>query len=353
MQPTLLPGVALWSRWQADRALFFNSWYVHGAAGAMLVDPLDADADVLAAIDARALDAIVITNRDHERAAAFYAERYRAPVIAASPDADEMTVTVQRRVTAGDEICGWRVVPFDGLKTRGEFALFDPVTRAAIVGDAVWGAPAGALRLMPEEKLGDPALAALSLRRLLSLDVRHLLTGDGTPIYERAADALQAMLDARSGVAVRRINLDELVYRRRVGPGPYQCDDGEIGFWIGARSLGYRVARLAPGEAFCPYHWHAVEEELFIVWDGTPALRTPTGTYRLRRGDFVAFPTGAGGAHRLHNDGPGTAVVVMLSSTGSDFEACFYPDSRKVLVEHGEHRVVVRGEPQLEYYDGE
>jgi glyoxylase-like metal-dependent hydrolase (beta-lactamase superfamily II) len=176
----MLPGVSLWSRWQPDRALFFNGWYVHGDAGAMLVDPLDPDADVLAAIDARALDAIVITNRDHERAAAFYAERYRAPVIAAAPDADELSVSVTRRVAAGDEVCGWRVVPFAGLKTAGEFALFDPATRAAIVGDAVWGVPAGALRLMPEEKLADPDQAALSLRRLLSLDVRHLLTGDAS-----------------------------------------------------------------------------------------------------------------------------------------------------------------------------
>lgn len=353
MQPTMLPGVSLWSRWQPDRALFFNAWYVHGEAGAMLVDPLDPDAGVLAAIDARSVDAIVITNRDHERAAAFYAERYRAPVIAAAPDADELSVSVARRVAAGDEVCGWRVVPLAGLKTAGEFALFDPATKAAIVGDAVWGAPAGALRLMPDEKLADPAQAALSLRRLLSLDVRHLLTGDGTPIFECAAGALQAALDARPGIAVRRINLDDLAYRRYAGPGPYQCDDAEIGFWIGARSLGYRVARLAPGEAFCPYHWHTIEEELFVVWDGTPTLRTPSGTFTLRRGDFIAFPTGAHGAHRLHNDGPGTAVVVMISNTGTGSEACFYPDSRKVLVELGDDRTLVRSEPALDYYDGE
>ena len=353
MQPTILPGVSLWSRWQPDRALFFNAWYVHGEAGAMLVDPLDADANVLAAIDARGLDAIVVTNRDHERAAAFYAERYRAPVIAAAPDADELTVPVARRVGEGDEVCGWRVVTFAGLKTAGEFALFQPATHAAIVGDAVWGAPAGALRLMPDEKLADPAQAALSLRRLLSLDVRHLLVGDGTPVYERASDVLQAALDARAGVAVRRVNLDELVYRRSNGPGPYQSENAEIGFWIGARSLGYRVARLAPGEAFCPYHSHLIEEELFIVWDGTPTVRTPSGTYTLRRGDFVSFPVGALGAHRLHNDGPGTAVVVMLANTGTNREACFYPDSRKVLVELGDDMTLVRSEPQLDYYDGE
>lgn len=353
MQPTMLPGVSLWSRWQPDRALFFNSWYVRGEAGAMVVDPLEPDAEVLGAIDAGGLAAVVVTNRDHERAAAFFAERYRVPVISAAPDAAEMSIAVEREVVAGDDVLGWRVVTFAGLKTAGEFALFSPATQAAIVGDAVWGAPAGALRLMPDEKLADPTVAALSLRLLLALDVRHLLVGDGTPIYERAADALQAALDARSGVPVRRINLDELVYRRRNGPGPYQSDDGEIGFWIGARTLGYRATRLAPGEAFCPYHWHTIEEEVFIVWEGTPTLRTPAGTFVLRRGDFVAFPPGAHGAHRLSNDGPGPCTVIMLANTGSDKEACFYPDSRKVLVVHGADDTLVRSEPELDYFDGE
>jgi hypothetical protein len=43
----------------------------------------------------------------------------------------------------------------------------------------------------------------------------------------------------------------------------------------------------------------------------------------------------------------------MLSNTGSDSEACFYPDSQKVLVVQGDGRTMVRAEPLLDYYDGE
>jgi uncharacterized cupin superfamily protein len=352
MQATIVPGVATWSRWQADRAMFFNAWFVEGRGGNMVVDPLEPDADDLAYVDERGLGAVVVTNRDHERAAATFVARYGVPVFAALPDAAELTVEA-RVVADGDKLFGWRVMTFAGLKTPGEFALVAYDLHAAITGDALWGVPAGALTLMPDAKLADPALAALSLRRLLAADVRHVLVGDGTPVYERAADALQAALDARSGVAVRRINLDELVYRHPAEHGPYGADDGEIGFWIGARKLGYRAARLRAGEAFCPYHWHAVEEEAFVVWEGTPTLRTPAGTFALRRGDVVAFPVGPLGAHRLHNDGPEPCVVLMFSNTGGGTEACFYPDSHKMLVDFGDDTTIVRAEPTLDYYDGE
>jgi uncharacterized cupin superfamily protein len=353
VQPTIVPGVATWSRWQADRAMFFNAWFVTGPRGRMVVDPLAPDADDLAYVDERGLDAVVVTNRDHERAAAVFLERYRVPLVAASPDAAELSLPVTRVVSDGDDVCGWRVMTFAGLKTAGEFALFSHDLHAAITGDALWGVPAGAVTLMPDAKLADPAAAALSLRRLLAVAVRHLLLGDGMPVYERASDALQAALDARSGVAVRRVNIDEISYRQRTPHGPYDAEDGELGFWIGARRLGYRVARLRPGAAFCPYHWHTTEEEAFIVWEGTPTLRTPGGSFALRRGDAVAFPVGPLGAHRLHNDGSETCVVLMFSNTGGGSEACFYPDSRKVLVECGDEGTIVRSEPELAYYDGE
>lgn len=353
MQATIVPGVATWSRWQADRAMFFNAWFVAGDGGNVVVDPLEPDDGDAAFIDARGLNAVVVTNRDHERAAAAFAARYGVPVYAAAPDAAEMTVPVGRILADGDDVFGWTVVRFAGLKTAGEFALVSPRLHAAITGDALWGVPAGALTLMPDEKLADPARAALSLRRLLALEVRHLLVGDGMPVYERASEALQAALDARAGVAVRRINLDELTYESGDGHVPYRAAAGEIGFVLGARKLGYRAARLEPGDAFCPEHWHIVEEEAFVVWQGTPTLRTPGGTFELRRGDVVAFPVGRVGSHRLHNDGAETAIVLMFSNTGGGAEACFYPDSRKVLVELGDDRTIVRTEPELDYYDGE
>jgi uncharacterized cupin superfamily protein/glyoxylase-like metal-dependent hydrolase (beta-lactamase superfamily II) len=350
MQPTIVPGVYTYARWQADRSMYFNSWFVEGDGRNMIVDPLEADAGDLAFLDARGVHAVVITNRDHERAAAFFAERYNAPVIAALPDANEMSVTVTQTVAHGDEIFGWRVIGFDGFKTPGEFALFDRATQSAITGDAFWGVPAGAVKLMPEDKLAEPARAALSARQLLAVWVKHLLVGDGMPVYHRASEALLEMLDARRDVLTHRVNLDELEFRVEDGPGAYTGSVAEVGKLIGAEKLGYALGVIERGEVYCPSHWHTREEEVFVIWAGTPTLRTPQGEYVLRPGDVVAFPTGVTGDHKIWNDTDAPCLILMFANIDAG-DVCVYPDSKKLLVEALD--TIVRSEPRLDYFDGE
>jgi len=351
MQPTIVPGVMTWSRWQPDRAMFFNAWLVATDAGHLAVDPLAPDAEDLAQMDALPMHAVVVTNRDHERAAATLAERYGIPVFAPAPDADEMQVPVARRLRDGDDVAGWRVLMFAGFKTPGECALVRH--GVAITGDAFWGVPAGALRLMPDEKLADPALAALSSRRLLARKVQHLLVGDGMPIFHRATEALSAMLDARPGVFARRVNLDELTFDDDDdddAPAPYRAVAADVGRMLGGSRLGYAYGRLMPGDAYCPYHWHTREEELLLVWRGSATLRTPAGTFAIRAGDVVALPCGPAGAHRLENTSDAPCFVLIVANTDAG-DACYYPDSQKVLVD--EPGTLVRSVPQLDYFDGE
>jgi uncharacterized cupin superfamily protein len=348
MQPTILPEINTWSRWQADRAMFFNSWLVNTNMGDVAVDPLEPDADDLAFVDARGLHAVVLTNRDHERAAALFAQRYGVPVFAPEPDAAEIGVRVDRVLRDGDDVAGWRVMMFEGFKTPGECALVR--NRVAITGDAFWGVPAGALRLMPDDKLADPARAALSARRLLEANVEHLLVGDGMPIFYRAFDALSVMLDARRDTFVRRINLDDVTFGNADEPPPYTAVAVDVGRMLGAVRLGYAFGRLDPGAVYCPYHWHTREEEMLVVWRGEATLRTPAGTFAVRAGDVVAFPTGASGAHRLSNDTAAPCWILITANSDAG-DVCYYPDSAKLLVDLT--GTLVRAEPELDYFDGE
>jgi uncharacterized cupin superfamily protein/glyoxylase-like metal-dependent hydrolase (beta-lactamase superfamily II) len=352
MQKTVVDGVSMWSRWQADRGLYFNSFLVEGAEGAFVVDPLEPEDDaVFNACRAAGVRAVVVTNRDHERASARFATELSVPIIASAPDAPLLGVPVGHTVTTGDDVFGWRVQVLDGFKTPGEMILHRRELRAAISGDAFWGSPAGKLRLMPDEKLADPVRAALSSRVLRAWWLKHLLVGDGAPVFGNADAVLGEMLDARTDAFVRRINLDELPMRSGAGdPVPYTATFAEIDRRIGATKLGSAVTTLAPGETFCPYHWHTAEEELFIVWDGTPTLRTPNGSHVLRRGDFVSFPTDSSGAHKLSNESLVPCTIVMIANTNPS-DVCYYPDSDKHLVEAT--HTLVRSTPQLDYYDRE
>jgi uncharacterized cupin superfamily protein len=325
VQQTSIAGVAMWSRWQADRSLHFNSYFVQAGEN-LLVDPLPLDqADAEQILSCGGVTWIVITNRDHERDAGAAAERFGASVAASEPDASAMSIRAGRILSDGDAIGPARVIALEGLKSVGEFALYLPSDQTVIVGDALWGDPAGSVRMMADEKLIDPKLAARSLCKLRAVHPRHLLVGDGTPIFERAYEAITACLESRVDAWVNVVNLDELTFRPSSGPEPYRADLAEIGFRLGAEKLGYRATRLDPGTEFCPTHWHTAEEELFIVWEGTPTIESPHGSTQLRRGDLIAFPTRPFGAHKLVNRSDAPVTVILIANT-NPYDVCFYPD---------------------------
>jgi len=351
MRKTVVPGVWSWSRWQADRALDFNGFFVEAAEGNFVVDPIEPGNELLADLKERGVASVVISNRDHERATAAVVAATGAKVIASALDAPLLTGPVDRTVEPGELVHGWTVLGLDGFKTAGEIVLYDRARRTAIVGDALWGTPAGALTLMPDAKLADPARAALSARQLRMYSLDNLLVGDGACVFGNADDVIGAMLEARVGVAVERINLDELRWiADQHDPKPFTGYSAEVGRLIGAQKLGYAVGKLRTGEHYCPYHWHTAEEELFVVMSGNPTLRTPRGTFALRPGDFIAFPTGPVGAHRIWNDAEEDAVVVMIANMDAS-DACYYPDSRKLMV--GDPGAVLRDNPELDYFEGE
>ncbi len=341
----------MWSAWQPDRNVFFNSYFIGHADGNVVIDPLALDERDTAEIEAHGgVSWVVITNRDHQRASAQIVDRFRAKVATGAREASLLRLHVDRLLEPREAIGPAEVIALDGFKTAGEIALSLNPLRTVIVGDALWGDPAGSLRLMSDDKLIDPRAAALSLRALRVERPKHVLVGDGAPIFEHGYEALSTCLDARNA-PVNIVNFDELTYRSFPGDPPgYKSTAAEVGYLLGATLLGYQAAQVPPGESFCPTHWHAGDEELFIVWQGTPTLLSPRGETPLRRGDIVCFQTGAGGAHKVINRTTATAILLMIASGGA-VDACFYPESRKVLVWPAD--VMVRSEPQLDYYDGE
>jgi uncharacterized cupin superfamily protein len=114
------------------------------------------------------------------------------------------------------------------------------------------------------------------------------------------------------------------------GPGPEGfCTKPHRLVRTPGHSLTMSVYVVDPGEKHLPYHFHHGAEELLLVLEGTPRLRTPSGERELRPGDVAHFPCGADGAHQVWNEGsvPARFVIAAASTTPEIVE---YPDSGKI-----------------------
>jgi uncharacterized cupin superfamily protein len=85
----------------------------------------------------------------------------------------------------------------------------------------------------------------------------------------------------------------------------------------GAREIGGSVYELAPGASGFNLHAHYGNEELFVVLQGRPTLRTLTGEEQLAPGDVVACPRGREGTHTIANRSQEPALVLALSTANS------------------------------------
>ena len=352
MQKLFIDDMYMWSVWQPDRNLFFNSFFIRRPTGNVVVDPLfwhPDDEQQMAALGGVAL--IIVTNRDHQRHSRELAQEFGAKIAASEKDAPLLSGPVDQLLHDGDHpFDGADVIALDGLKSPGEIAISLRGSRAAIVGDALWGDPAGAVRLLPDEKLMNPGAAVLSLRRLWGLRLQTLLVGDGACIFGDADRTIGDYLQLRADVYVNRVNVDEVKSVPFPPVGDYAASAREIGNLIGARRLGYWVVDVPSGKKFCPLHSHQLEEEMFFVLDGGPTIRTPRGEFACRKGDIICFPTGDAGTHQLINKSNQPCTLLMLGNSEPE-EVAYYPDSKKVLARGRGLRV--RAEPVLDYYDGE
>jgi uncharacterized cupin superfamily protein len=139
-------------------------------------------------------------------------------------------------------------------------------------------------------------------------------------------------------------------------PG-FRCRRARLGRQAGSERLGLSLWELPAGEAAYPYHFHYTEEELVVVLDGAPSLRTPDGWRELSEGEVVAFPRGEHGGHQLVNRTAETVRFLSFSTNGEP-DIVIYPDSGKLgaverLTDGGSLRAVFRLTDAVDYLDGE
>jgi len=192
----IVSDVFIWSRLSEPHGYDFNGYLVRDPSGNVCIDPVEPDAGDMAALTRLGARSIVLTNRNHVRAANQIRPATGARCTIHAEDADH----ARRQGAQIDDLlhAGARFGPLVAVavpgKSPGEIALHWPARGILFVGDAVIGNPAGHCTLLREKVMDDPERLRTSVETLLALDFDTLLFGDGVPIIGGAHERLAELV---------------------------------------------------------------------------------------------------------------------------------------------------------------
>ena len=176
-------------------------------------------------------------------------------------------------------------------------------------------------------------------------------------VLDRDSDVIDSSEHGLSTIRTMRVNIERPEFDDVRDQEGFRANRARLGRQAGAQRLGLSLWEVPSGQAAYPYHAHLTEEEILVVLEGRPSLRTPDGWSELERGDVVTFLRGEAGAHQIVNrtDEP---VRFLAASTGGEPDVVIQPDSGKIGAferrpDGGGMRLWFRREDQREYYDGE
>ena len=194
----ILNDIFTWPWFSEPHGYNFNGHFIRHAGGNLCIDPVEpSDAD-LEEMARQGVARILITNRNHSRAANKIRARTGARTAIHPADAPHARIEgaeLDDELNPGDKVGPFVVIGAPG-KSLGEVVLHWPERKILLAGDAVVGDPPGKCKLLPDKVVDDPALLRDSARQLLALDFDILLVGDGVPILQAAKDRLRELVNS-------------------------------------------------------------------------------------------------------------------------------------------------------------
>lgn len=193
----ILSDIFSWPWFSEPHGYNFNGHLIRHAEGNLCVDPVEPDEQVAKEIAGLGVARILLTNRNHSRAA----NRVRKLTGARTAiNPDDTSHARSQGTKLDDELCsGAKIGPLDVIgvpgKSPGEVALHWPDRRLLLVGDVVIGNPPGHCGLLHEGVMDNPSRLRESVRKLLELDFDTLLVGDGEAILQGAKDRLKELVE--------------------------------------------------------------------------------------------------------------------------------------------------------------
>jgi glyoxylase-like metal-dependent hydrolase (beta-lactamase superfamily II) len=192
----IVPDVLVWSRFSERHGYDFNSHLVRHPDGNLCIDPVEPGDGILDELASIGATRVLLTNRNHSRAANLLRTRLGARAAIHPNDAEHARgqgAEIDDALEVGARVGPLQVVGVPG-KSPGEVAFLWSERKLLIVGDAVIGNPPGRCGLLPEKVIDDFARLQESLRGLLALEFDTLLLGDGVSILSQAKARLAELV---------------------------------------------------------------------------------------------------------------------------------------------------------------
>ena len=193
----IVSDILRWPWFSEPHGYNFNGHLVRDPGGNVCIDPVEPTEDDLAALVREGVAWIVLTNRNHSRAANRVRVSTGAQTVIHADDADHarsQETELDDALEVGATIGPLEVVDASG-KSPGEVALLWRDRGILIVGDAIIGNPPGQCGLLPERVMDDPARLRTSVRAFLDLDFDTLLVGDGEAILRNAKARVKELVE--------------------------------------------------------------------------------------------------------------------------------------------------------------
>jgi len=187
-------GLYCWQAYDRSVKADLSSTAARTGAGLLFIDPIPLATAPLAGMTGGVKPlAILLTNANHQRAAAEYRENFGIPVWA-HPDAAGFSVEVDRRLEDGaTPLDDFKIIHLPGV-VAGEIAMYSPQAGGTMMmGDALIHLEPGGFAFLPDRYCQEPKLARASLQKLLHFSFDLMTFAHGTPIVSRARKRLQEL----------------------------------------------------------------------------------------------------------------------------------------------------------------
>jgi len=194
----IAPHLALWHAYNPAVKADLYSTCVLTSRGAYLVDPIPLQSEALdEVLGSHRVSGVIVTNSNHYRASAKFAEQFSAPVFARCETFPDKMPRQFRKVADGDEICDGLLLSSIEGAAAGEIVLHYALGGGTlIVGDALINFEPYGFTFLPAKYCSNAKEMRRSLRKLLSYKADRMLFAHGSPILSGASDRLQRLLDS-------------------------------------------------------------------------------------------------------------------------------------------------------------